>query len=88
LYQMQRFAEEGLTEEEIAAVTTRLRGIYLLNNETNISQAILLATAEMIGLGYGWVDEYMSFFDNVTPEDIKRVASEYFQNYTEVLITP
>jgi len=42
----------------------------------------------MIGLGYGWVDEYMSFFDNVTPEDIKRVASEYFQNYTEVLITP
>ena len=86
--QLQLFASEGLTSEEIAGVAAKLRGNHLLNNETNISQALLLATAEMTGRGYEWIDEYLAFFDHITPEDIKRVASEYFQNYTGILITP
>ena len=32
--------------------------------------------------------DYMSFFDEVTPDDIKGAAQKYFQNYTEVLIVP
>lgn len=88
LSEVQRFATEGLTEEEIAGVATQLRGQYLLNNETNMAQAVMLAQAELMGRGYQWVDEYMTFFDNVTPEDIKEAASKYFQHYTSVLVTP
>jgi zinc protease len=88
LVEVRRFAEEGLSQEEIAWVAAQKRGSYLLNNETNLTQSVLLGVTELIGFGYGWVDQYMDFWDNVTPEDVKAAAQKYFQNYTEVLITP
>jgi len=86
--QVGRIASEGLTDEEIAEVAAFERGMYLLGNETNLAQAFLLAQAEITGRGYGWVDEYMTFFDNVTTEDIKRVAQKYFQYYTSFVVGP
>lgn len=88
LYELKRFAIEGLTEEEIAQVAVQKQGSLLLQNETNIAHASVLAMAELAGRGYEWVDEYMTFFAEVTPEDIKRVAENYFQHHTMVLITP
>ncbi len=69
-------------------MAVREKGLYLLGNETNMSQATTLAMAELTGRGYEWVDEYMNFFDGVTPEDIKKVAEKYLQHYTGVIITP
>ena len=86
--QVQRFITEGLTEEEIAAVAAQRWGGFLIKNETNLSQAVLLAQAELSGRGYAWVDEYMNFFADVTPEDTKRVAEKYFQHYTSVVVGP
>ena len=86
--QVQRFITEGLTEEEIAAVAAQRWGGFLIKNETNLSQAVLLAQAELSGRGYAWVDAYMNFFADVTPEDIKRVAEKYFQHYTSVVVGP
>ena len=64
------------------------RGAFIRQNETNLSQSALLAVAELVGFGYQWVDEYLRFYEEVTPEDITAAAQKYFQNYTEVLITP
>lgn len=88
LHEVNRLATEGLSEIEIARIAVQERGSYLLNSETNMSQAITLATVELTGRGYEWVDEYMTFYDNVTSEDIKNVARKYFQYYTGVTITP
>lgn len=88
LMEVERFITEGLSAEEIAQVAAQKRGSYLLQNETNIAQGLMLAMAELSGLGYQWVDEYMTFFDDVTPEDIQRVAAKYFEHYTSILITP
>lgn len=88
LAEMKRFADEGLTEAEIAHIATQKRGLYIIQNETNLNQALMLAMTELTGRGYQWVDDYMSFFDHVTPEDIKETAQKYFQHCTEVLIIP
>lgn len=88
LTEIKRFADEGLTEEEIAWVAGQKRGAYVLQNETNLNQSIMLASVELLGWGYEFMDEYMSFWESVTPDQIKAVAQKYFQNYTEVLITP
>ncbi|MGI6640417.1 MAG: M16 family metallopeptidase [Limnochordia bacterium] len=88
LLEIQRFAEEGLSPEEIAWVAGQKRGAFIRQNETNLSQSALLAVAELVGFGYQWVDEYLRFYEEVTPEDITAAAQKYFQNYTEVLITP
>ncbi len=86
--ELQRLAVEGLTEEEIQHITRRKQGMYLIQNETNLNQALMLAMTELTGWGYAWVDDYMSFFDDVGSEDIKATAQKYFQNYTEVQIIP
>jgi predicted Zn-dependent peptidase len=88
LSELQRFVTEGLTEEEITQVAAQKRGSYLLEQETNMSQAMMLAMTELTGRGYEWIDDYMTFFDDVTTDDIKRVAEKYFQNHTSILITP
>ena len=88
IIELQRFASEGLSAEEIAHIATQKQGMYLIQNETNLTQALMLATTELMGWGYEWVDDYMSFFDEVTLDDIKEAAQKYFQNYTEVLIVP
>ena len=88
LLELQRFAEEGLSEAELHQIATEKRGMYLIQNETNLNQALMLAMTELTGRGYQWVDDYMGFFADVTSEDIKEAAERYFQYYTEVLITP
>jgi predicted Zn-dependent peptidase len=88
LVELKRLADEGLSEEEIAHIATQKRGMYLIQNETNLNQALMLAMTELTGRGYKWVDDYMGFFDEVTSDDIKEAAQRYFQNYTEVLIIP
>lgn len=88
LAELQRFAAEGLTEAEIAQIAVRKRGTHLIQNETNMNQATMLALAEVTGRGYEWVDDYMNFFADVTTEDIKAAAQKYFQHYTGVLIMP
>ncbi len=88
LVELQRLADEGLSEEEIRHIATLKQGMYLIQNETNLNQAIMLAMTELTGWGYEWVDDYMGFFNDVTSEDVKNAAQRYFQNYTEVLITP
>ncbi len=86
--ELQRFAAEGLTEAENAQIAVRKRGTHLIQNETNMNQATMLALAEVTGRGYEWVDDYMNFFADVTTEDIKAAAQKYFQHYTGVLIMP
>ncbi len=88
LLELKRLADEGLAEEEIRHIATRKRGMYLIQNETNLNQALMLAMTELTGWGYAWVDDYMTFFDDVTSADIKEAAHKYFQYYTEVLIIP
>jgi len=37
-----------------------------------------MTQCEAIGLGYNYLEKMKSYFDKVTPEDIQRVANEYF----------
>lgn len=88
LKEIERPISEGLSDEEIAWVAAQKRGTFIRQNETNINQAALMAMAEVIGLGYQWIDEYLNLYNRVTPADTAAVAEKYFQHYTEVLITP
>lgn len=88
LREIARFAQEGLPQEEIDRVALQKQGNYLMQNETNLNQGMLLGINELTGRGYQWLDEYINLFAHVSPEDIKQIAHKYFEFYTEVLITP
>lgn len=88
LEQFNRFVNEELTDEELEIASTLVRGQYLMNNETNLSQAVVLGTNELLGPGYEWADEYPRLISSVTKRDVQETAEEYFKAYVEALLVP
>jgi zinc protease len=54
---------------------------YFLKNETNADQANVLARAEVFAGDYRAADRFMEELQRVTPEDLRRVAQQYFKNF-------
>ncbi|HID11435.1 MAG TPA: insulinase family protein [Candidatus Latescibacteria bacterium] len=77
LGEVERMAEEPVLEEELRAAKTFLKGTFLMSQERNIDQAALLARFELMGLGYGFVEEYPELIEAVTREEVQRAAREY-----------
>lgn len=88
LAQFNRFAQEEVTDEELQTAITLVRGQYLMQNETNATQAVVLSINELLGPGYAWADEYPRLISAVTKADVQAVAQKYFQGYVEALIVP
>jgi zinc protease len=54
---------------------------YYLKNETNADQANVLARAEVFAGDYRAADRFMSDLQRVTPDDVRRVARQYFKDF-------
>lgn len=75
--ELQRFATEPVTEEELARVkSANLKGTILTKADPS-SLAFMLGEAESKA-DWKWLMEYDDKFEAVTAEDIMRVASTYF----------
>jgi zinc protease len=71
-----RMAEEGVTEEELAAAKTYLTGAYPLRFDGNGTIAGILAGMQAQGLGADYVLTRNAKVEAVTLEEINRVAGE------------
>lgn len=67
-----------LSEDELQDAKDKLTGNFALAHETNASQAQYLGMYEMLGVGYEYDKQYPKLIQQVTPEDIQRVAKKYF----------
>ena len=76
--ELARFVEDQVKKEELNNAREYIKGQFLIDNETCMSQAVSMAAYEVMDRGYSWLDEYPSIIDQVTAEDIKEVADEYF----------
>jgi zinc protease len=79
LSEIQKLAAEGLTSQELARAKKKLIGQQQIANQSNDSFSYMTALDELYGLGF---DHYKSLEHDanvVTMEDVKRVASKYFQ---------
>ena len=54
---------------------------YFLKNETNADQANVLARAEVFEGDYRAADRFMESLQQVTPEDVRRVARQYLKDF-------
>jgi len=83
--QFQRLATEGVTDEELAAAKRQLRNSYAFTNEAYSDQVGSMGFYEMID-SYRFAVDYIDAVNAVTPEDIKRVAAQYFDSQKAVLV--
>lgn len=74
-----RMANEGMTEQELAAAKTYLTGEYPLRFDGNAEIAKIMVGMQMIGLPPEYVTNRNDYVEAVTLEDVNRVASELLQ---------
>ena len=72
--EIQRMAEAGPTEEELAKAKSYLKGAYALNLDTSGKIAGALLQIQLDGLGIDYIERRGALIDAVTLEDTKRVA--------------
>ena len=67
-----------VTDEELLGGKNNILGKRQFILETNIRQANSIGLYELIGVGYDFEEKYQNLIMDVTAQDIKRVANEYF----------
>lgn len=72
----ERMATEGMTQDELDQVKTYLTGEYPLRFDGNAEIASILVGMQVIGLPPDYVINRNDYIEDVTVEDINRVASE------------
>ncbi len=90
LEEIKKLITNEVSEEELNRAKKDLIGTETIRLETNQALALQSALDELYGLGYENFKRYASDINQVTQEDIKKVAAKYFDlgSYTIVVVGP
>jgi zinc protease len=77
VHEIEKFRQEGPTEQELSDVRAFLTGSLVLGLETNAGIAGTLLSIERYGLGLDYIARYPGIIQGVSHDDIVRVARTY-----------
>ena len=77
--ELKKFLEKGVTATELAEAKAYLTGSFPLRMDTNAKMVKLLSAMEFYGLGLDYPEKYPQLINQVTEEEILRVARQYLQ---------
>jgi zinc protease len=84
--ELQKMKDEPISEKDLKDKIRQFLTYYYLGNETNQSQANLLAFYELAGIGYDQATKFIDYVNKVTAADIQSAAQKYMKNLQFVLI--
>ncbi len=76
--EIKRLQNEPVPATELSEAKSKLAGGFALAHNTNLNQAYYLGLYETLGSGYEFDAKYPALIEQVTAEDIQRVARQYF----------
>ena len=76
--EMQRMAEEGVSDQELADAKSYSIGNFALGLDTNSSLARVLVGLQISELGIDYIDKRAGYINAVTNDDVLRVARRIF----------
>ncbi|MFQ5808264.1 MAG: hypothetical protein ACE5JM_01490, partial [Armatimonadota bacterium] len=76
---LKRLQTEQVAEADLAAAQAFVINRAARDHETKLDQAELLAKSEVLGSGYKYDTDFARLVADVTPEDVQRVARQYFR---------
>jgi zinc protease len=90
LRELKKVKEEGLTQDEVERAKTYLIGNFEIGLQTNSAQANQITVDELYGLGFDHLRRYPERIQNVSWEEVRRVAREYIhlEAYALAIIRP
>jgi zinc protease len=77
-------AKSGLTAEELERARAKMIGAELIRNQSNSALAGVVATDELMGLGFEAHKLRKEQIEKITLDDTRRVAAKYFNNDSSV----
>ncbi|MFC2103606.1 M16 family metallopeptidase [Bacteroidota bacterium] len=84
--ELQKMKDELIPEKDLKNKIRQFLTFYYLGQETNQTQANSLAVAELSGIGYNEIDNFIEHVNKVSAADIQNVAEKYMKNLQFVLI--
>jgi len=79
LKELNKFLEKGISPTELSEAKAYLTGSFPLRMDTNAKMVRLLAGMELYGLGLDFPEKYQKLINQVTTEDVLRVARTYLK---------
>jgi predicted Zn-dependent peptidase len=85
---MQYLGREPVPAEELQRAKTFLKGIHLIDHQTNARQAWHLGWGELVGLGTTFDAQWPALIDAVTVERVTDIVKRYVTTPTMVTLRP
>jgi zinc protease len=85
-HEVDRLQNETMTPEAVGEFINPYLTGYWMGQETNMEQGSMLATYEVVGGGWKNSLDFQGKLRSVTPEDVRRVATEYIESYRFAVI--
>jgi zinc protease len=79
LKELKKLIEKGVSPTELSEAKAYLTGSFPLRMDTNAKMVRLLSAMEIYGLGLDFPEKYTKLINQVTPEEILRVARTYLK---------
>ncbi len=76
--EVQRIAQDGISEEELKRVKAQLIAGQIYKRDSMFGQAMEIGTMEMSGLSHTQIDRIIDKLKEVTAEQVQAVARKYF----------
>jgi zinc protease len=86
--EIERIRTEPVGADELRRAKGYLLGRYTMDRRTNERQAWYLAFYEQVGAGEDYPERYRKAVEAVTPADVRRVATQYLEKVTTVVLRP
>jgi zinc protease len=86
--EIERIRTDPVSDDELRRAKGYLLGRYTMDRRTNERQAWYLAFYEQVGVGQDYPERYRKAIEAVTPADVRRVAKQYLENVTTVVLRP
>ena len=86
--QMKRLQEKSVDAETLRQAKDICIAMHEMGLETIAAQASSVAANEILGLGYDYDERYPGLIENVSADDVRRVARTLFAHHLLVATTP
>jgi zinc protease len=85
--EVERIAQDGVSEEELKRVKTQLIAGQIYKRDSIFGQAMEIGVMEMSGISHRNIDRIIEKLKAVTAEQVKAVAQKYFSDETLTVAT-
>jgi zinc protease len=77
LTEIERFKKQGPSAKEMQKAKNQVEARHIFEQDSIFRQAMLLGTAETVGAGWQYIENYVENLRKVTEQDVLRVARQY-----------